>query len=185
METRGVAMKKSFVLACILALAPAMALANPNIPGNTPTSQAELEKKVGHELVMLPFYTIFDNLSYRVDGNQVILSGEVTHPALKQDAGNVVKNINGVASVANNIEVLPTSPFDDQIRWRVYRAVFGGGELYRYAMGANPSVHIVVRHGDVTLVGRVATEFDRRLANMQANLVPGVFSVTNNLQVGS
>lgn len=142
-----------------------------------------LLNSVRHELVMLPYYSVFDNLAYRVDGNTVTLYGQVTRPTLKSDAGRVVKRLEGVDQVINKIEVLPLSPFDDRIRLATYRSIFGSGGLYRYAMGAIPSVHIIVNNGHVTLEGVVDNSGDKNLANIRANGVAGVFSVTNNLQV--
>jgi hyperosmotically inducible protein len=169
----------------ILASLPMLALGKPKEQGWTNPSDrdAHLVRQVRHELVMLPYYGIFDNLEYRVQGNRVELFGQVTRPTLKSDAENVVKRIEGVESVANHIEVLPLSPFDDHLRFAVYRAVLGRGSLYRYALGANPSIHIIVDHGNVTLVGVVSNQMDRNIANVEANTVPGVFSVTNNLRV--
>ncbi len=140
-------------------------------------------KEVRHELVMLPYYSVFDNLAYRVDGGKVTLFGQVVRPTLKSDAENVVKKIEGVTSVDNEIEVLPVSPNDHQIRLAVYRAIFSKPGLDRYAMGAIPSVHIIVKNGNVTLVGVVDTEMDKNLAGVAANGVPGVFSVKNELQI--
>ena len=118
--------------------------------------EGNLADKVRHQLVMLPYYNVFDDLAYRVDGNTVTLYGEVTRPVLKSDAERAVGHIEGVGQVVNQIKVLPLSPFDDQIRRATYRAVFGYGGLYRYAMGANPSIHIIVDNGKVTLKGVVA-----------------------------
>jgi BON domain-containing protein len=143
-----------------------------------------LEGKVRHELVMLPRLTLFDDLSFRVDGSVVTLLGEVTQPVLKSDAGNVVQRVEGVTRVDNEIEVLPLSPIDNGIRAREYRAVFSG-PLYRYALGALPSIHIIVKNGSVTLTGVVADQADRELAYVRANGVPGVFTVTNQLHVES
>ncbi len=142
-------------------------------------------KEVRHELVMLPYYNVFDNLSFQVDANNnVTLMGQVTNPTLKSDAGNVVKRIEGVASVNNQIEVLPLSPNDDQIRRAVYRAIYSYPSLStRYGFQAVPSIHIIVKNGHVDLEGVVANEADKNVANIQANGVPGVFSVTNNLRV--
>jgi hyperosmotically inducible protein len=140
-------------------------------------------REVRHELVMLPYYGVFDNLSYRVDGNTVTLFGQVTRPTLKSDAENVVKKIEGVERVINNIEVLPPSPNDDRIRQAEYRAIYGFPSLNRYALAAVPSIHIIVKNGRVTLTGVVANEGDKNTAGIQANSVPGVFSVTNDLQV--
>jgi hyperosmotically inducible protein len=134
---------------------------------------------------MLPYYGVFDDLGYRVDGNTVTLFGDVTRPTLKSDAENVVKRIEGVDRVVNNINVLPPSPQDDQIRLATYRAIYGFPSLNRYALSAVPSIHIIVSGGRVTLTGVVANEGDKNTAGIQANGVPGVFSVTNNLQVES
>jgi len=142
-----------------------------------------LENKVRHELVMLPYLSLFDDLSYRVDGTTVTLFGQVTEPILKSDAENVVKHTEGVTAVNDQIEVLPLSPFDNQIRWREYRAIFAYGPLQRYSMGALPSIHIIVKNGNVTLKGVVSSTMDKQLVYTRANGVPGVFSVTNDLQV--
>ncbi len=147
-------------------------------------AQNRLVREVRHELVMLPYYGVFDNLAYRVDGSTVTLFGQVTRPTLKSDAGNVIRRIEGVTNVVNNIEVLPLSPNDDQIRRAVYRSIYGYPALStRYGFQALPSIHIIVANGHVTLEGVVANEGDRNITNIQANGVPGVFSVTNNLRV--
>ena len=136
-----------------------------------------------HELVMLPYLSVFDNLQYRVDGNTVILEGQVRNAALKPDAANVVKRIEGVTKVVNNIEVLPLSPMDDQIRRSTYRAIFGFAPLQRYSIEPIPSIHIIVKNGNVTLEGAVTNQSDKDTANIRANGVANVFSVTNNLVV--
>jgi len=148
-----------------------------------PTAPGTLEDKVRHELLMLPYYNVFDDLSYRVDAGKVTLFGEVTNPVLKSDAQNAVKHIEGVTSVENNIEVLPLSPFDNRIRRAAYFAIYGFGPLQRYGMGTQPSIRILVKNGQITLAGVVASETDKNLAFMRANGVPGVFSVSNNLVV--
>ena len=133
---------------------------------------------------MLPFYGVFDNLAYRVspDGT-VTLMGQVVRPTLKSDAENVVKRIEGVERVDNQIKVLPTSPMDDQTRMAVYRAIYGNAELSMYAVRAVPPIHIIVENGHVTLEAVVARQMDKQIAEMQAKSVPNVFSVTNNLRV--
>lgn len=148
-------------------------------------SRDRIAREVRHELVMLPYYGVFDNLSFRVDGGTVTLFGQVTRPTLKADAENAVKKIEGVNRVINNIEVLPLSPNDDRIRLAVYRAVYGQPNLNRYAMQAIPPIHIIVNNGNVTLDGVVANASDKNVAEIQAKSVPGVFSVKNNLQVES
>jgi hyperosmotically inducible protein len=145
--------------------------------------EARIAREVRHELVMLPYYGVFDNLAYGVSGSTVTLSGQVTRPTLKSDAGNVVKDTEGVERIVNNIEVLPTSPNDDRTRMAVYRAIYGQAALNRYGLQAVPPIHIIVKNGNVTLEGVVANEGDKNIANVQANGVSGVFSVTNNLRV--
>lgn len=148
-------------------------------------TQKPLAEQVRHELAMVPWYGIFDDLGYSVNGTQVTLTGAVVNPATKIDAAGRVKNIKGVTSVVDNIKVLPPSSMDFRIRHAEYRSIFGYSDLYRYAMGAIPSVHIIVDNGHVTLVGYVDSEADRQMAYMRANAVPGVFSVTNNLQIAA
>jgi hyperosmotically inducible protein len=155
------------------------------MPAEHDKTSDRLSRQVRHELVMLPYYGVFDNLKYRVDGGVVELSGQVTRPTLKNDAEGVVKNIEGVEKVVNNIEVLPTSPNDDRIRLAAYRTIYGHSNLNRYALQAVPPIHIIVNNGNLTLEGVVATEADKNVANIQARSVSGVFSVTNNLRVES
>lgn len=152
---------------------------------NEPKTQQQIVKEVHHVLVMLPYYSVFDNLAYRVEGDKVILEGQVVRPSLKSDAEAVVKKVDGVSSVVNNIEVLPPSPMDDQTRRAVYRAIYGDSVLSRYGFSAVASIHIIVKLGNVTLEGLVDNESDKNLANLRASEVPNVFSVKNNLQVAS
>jgi hyperosmotically inducible protein len=150
---------------------------------NEPKSQQELTKEVRHVLVMLPYYSVFDNLAYRVEGDKVILEGQVVRPSIKSDAEAAVKSVAGVSSVVSNIEVLPPSPMDDQLRRALYRAIYGEASLSRYGFAAVASIHIIVKNGNVTLEGVVDSEGDKNLAGLRANGVPNVFSVKNNLQV--
>ena len=145
--------------------------------------QERIEREVRRELVTLPFYSLFDNFSYRVDGYTVTLMGKVSRPTLKSDAENVVKKIEGVEKVANQIEVLPLSPNDDRLRLALYRAIYGHGALQTLAIRAVPPIHIIVENGNVTLEGLVGTAVEKNVAGAQANGVSGVFSVTNNLRV--
>ena len=142
-----------------------------------------ITREVRHELVMLPYYGVFDNLAYRVDGDRVTLLGQVTRPTLKHDAEAAVKDVEGVRSVDNQIEVLPLSPNDDRIRRAAYRAIYGTVGLDRYAMQAVPPIHIIVNNGKLTLEGVVATEGDKNMANIKARGVHGAFQVQNNLRV--
>jgi hyperosmotically inducible protein len=142
-----------------------------------------IERQVRHELVMLPYYGVFDRLAFSVNGGAVTLMGEVTRPTLKSSAENVVKDIEGIEKVENKIKVLPLSPNDDRLRIALYRAIYGHTVLNRYALQAVPSIHIIVENGNVTLDGVVANSGDGNIANLQANSVSGVFSVKNNLRV--
>ena len=182
-------MKMKAVVNRVIALAAALVVAA-SVAAAAPAEQAggraayeQLAKKVRKELVTLPWYGVFDNLAYEIDGSTVTLHGQVVQPSTRSDAERRVRRLQGVERVVNNIEVLPLSSFDDSIRVRTYRALFGwNSPLFRYGRGANPSIHIVVDGGHVTLEGVVSNEGDRRLAYMLANQVPGVFSVTNNLR---
>jgi hyperosmotically inducible protein len=152
------------------------------VPG--PQRENRLMKEVRHQLVMLPYYTIFDDLAFRLNGSQVTLLGAVTNPVLKSDAQNVVKSIEGVTSVDNQIKVLPLSPMDWQIRRAMFRAIYGDPQIGdRYGHQALPPIHIIVDNGHVTLEGVVANQADKNLINIRANGVPDVFSVSNNLIV--
>ena len=142
-----------------------------------------LSREVRHQLVLLPYYSVFDNLAYQIKGGEVTLYGQVVRPTLKSDAEAVVKKIDGVTKVVNNIEVLPLSPNDDQIRRAVFRAVYSEPALSRYAQSAVPSIHIIVKNGNVTLEGVADNGNDKNLAGLRANGVSGVFSVKNNLIV--
>jgi hyperosmotically inducible periplasmic protein len=142
-----------------------------------------IQKEVRHELLMLPYFGVFDNIAYKVDGYNVTLLGQVTRPTLKSDAGNAVKGIEGVEHVDNQIEVLPPSPMDDRIRTRLYRAIYGYPSLQKYALGVNKPIRIIVKGGRVSLEGVVDNEADKNVAGIRANSVSGIFSVNNNLQV--
>jgi hyperosmotically inducible protein len=150
-----------------------------------PGSQSYIAREVRHELLMLPYFTVFDNITYQVNGYNVVLSGQVVQPTLKDDAARVVKRIEGVESVENHIEVLPPSPIDDGIRLKMFRAIYGFPALEKYSLGINKPIRIIVKGGHVTLEGVVDSEADKNLVAIRANSVPGVFSVTNDLQVVS
>jgi hyperosmotically inducible periplasmic protein len=181
-----------FSLFALTTLSPFAVLASPapqdqdNRPaaGLSQKRTDRIVKEVHHELVMLSFYGVFDNLAYKVDADgTVTLVGQVSRPTLKSDAENAVKHIEGVEKVVNNIEVLPTSINDDRIRRDTYRAIYGNDTLSQYQVRAVPPIHIIVNNGHVTLEGVVAREMDKQIAGTQANQVQGTFSVTNNLQV--
>ncbi|HKV81247.1 MAG TPA: BON domain-containing protein [Candidatus Sulfotelmatobacter sp.] len=143
-----------------------------------------IEKQVRHELNMLPYVNVFDYMTFNVDANgTVTLNGEVTSPVVKSDAGNVVKRIEGVERVNNQIQVLPVSFFDNGLRVRLFRTIYGYPGLQKYALGVNKPIRIIVQNGHVTLLGVVDNEMDKNLAGIRANGVPGIFSVDNQLQV--
>ena len=172
------------LVSLLAAVAVAAAQQSSKVPAQSsgqPTDR--VTKEVRHELISLPYYSVFDNLAYRVDGGKVTLFGQVAQPVLKSDAGNVVKKIEGVTSVDNEIEVLPTSISDDQLRRVLFHAIYGKPGLSRYAEGAVPPIHIIVKNGNVTLEGMVATDMDKTLAGMAAREVNGTFFVTNNLRL--
>jgi osmotically-inducible protein OsmY len=170
---------------CIGALATTLAQTGDASPAATGPQrmQDRISREVHHELVMLPQLTIFDNLQYKVEGNKVILMGQVDNAILKDSSEKVVKKIEGVESVENRIEVLPPSPNDDRIRRQVARAIFNDERLFRYSMGSVPPIHIIVKNGHVTLEGVVDSQADKDSAALRANGVSGVFSVENHLMV--
>ncbi|MGO4884998.1 MAG: BON domain-containing protein [Bryobacteraceae bacterium] len=148
--------------------------------------ETRIAREVRHALIMLPYYGVFDDLAFNVQGTTVTLLGAVVRPVLKPDAESAVKRIEGVTQVINEIKVLPPSPMDEQIRRAVYRAIYGDPVLStRYGFRAVPSIHIIVENGHVTLEGIVANQMDKQLCYTRANSVPNVFSVTDNLRVES
>ncbi len=146
-------------------------------------AQERITREVRHELLMLPYFGVFDYIAYKVDGYNVTLLGQVVRPTLKSDAENVVKHIEGVEKVDNQIEILPPSPTDDRLRMRLFRAIYGYPALQRYELGVQKPIRIIVKNGRVTLEGVVDSEGDKNLVGLRANTVSGIFSVTNNLQV--
>ncbi len=154
-------------------------------PQSSDPVENHIAKEVRHELLMLPYYSLFDDLEYTVQGRTVTLSGSLTseHAVTKSEAENVVKHIEGVEKVINNIKILPPSPFDQQARVQVYRRLANTGDLSRYFWEAAPSIHIIVDNQHVTLKGFVNSETDKNLATIAANQVPGIFQVTNELRI--
>jgi hyperosmotically inducible protein len=146
-------------------------------------SQERVTREVRHELLMLPYFGVFDNIAFKVEGSTVTLLGQVVRPSLKSDAENSVKHIEGVEKVVNQIEVLPTSPMDDRLRMELYRAIYGYPALEKYALGVQKPIRIIVRNGHVVLEGVVDNDGDKNFAGLRANGVPGIFSMDNNLQV--
>ena len=175
-------MKRIAICLCMLGLSVAGAQQRTADRAGAPP-QDRITREVRHELVMLPYYGVFDNLAFSVNGSTVTLLGEVTRPTLKSDAESAVKHIEGVTNVVNQIKVLPLSPMDDRIRMAEYRSIYSQPGLDRYALQAVPPIHIIVDNGHVTLVGVVASVSDKEMAGVRANSVSGVFSVDNKLSV--
>ena len=167
----------------LMAGVPASARQDASAHNSPRNSTAYITREVHHELAGVPWYTVFDILQYSVNGNDVTLKGAVTEPTVKTDAENAVKHIEGVENVNDQIEVLPVSPMDHQIRLAEYRAIYSNPILSRYGLGSYQSIHIIVKNGHVTLEGTVDNQEDKNTANLAANGVPNVFSVTNNLVV--
>lgn len=176
-------MKVPAVILIFCLIGSGLPLLGQSSPAASTRATERIQKEVRHELVMLPYLDVFDNLAYKVDGSTVTLYGQVTRPTLKSDAGNVVKNVEGVERVDNQIEVLPVSPMDDRLRQQLFRAIYNYPPLEKYALGVQKPIRIIVKNGHVMLEGVVDNETDKNLAGVRANSVPGIFSVTNNLQV--
>jgi len=172
-------LKTMIALSLILAAAP---FATAQQDAQNP-AQMRIQKEVRHEILMLPYFGVFDNIAFQVQGGTVTLLGQVVRPDVKSDAENAVKHIEGVDHVVNNIQVLPPSPMDDGLRMRLFRAIYGYPTLEKYDLGVQKPIRIIVNGGHVTLEGVVDSAADKEIAGVRANSVPGIFSVTNNLQV--
>jgi hyperosmotically inducible protein len=177
-------MKSRLLFIALVLLVPAASILSAQQRQHPITQKAvqRIQKEVRHQLLLLPYFDVFDNLAFQVNGYNVTLLGQVTQPTLRDDAERAVKHIEGVEKVDNKIEVLPVSPNDDRLREQLYRAIYGYGPLQRYSLPPQKPIRIIVKNGHVTLEGVVDSEMDKNLANIQANGVPGVFSVVNHLQ---
>ncbi len=170
------------VMAAILIVGVAGAATNGN--ANLPRTDNDIAKSVRHEVLMYPYYSLWDDVSFRVNNGSVELIGAVNQPFKKQDLGRLAAKVPGVTSVTNQLRVLPLSPMDDRLRLQVARAIFRDPVLSRYAMGAVPSIHIIVDNGHVTLSGVVNNDMEKQVAGMRASGAGLSFgSVTNNLVV--
>jgi hyperosmotically inducible protein len=163
--------------------AQAFSQTSADLPAASSRSTERLKREVRHEILMLPYFDVFDNIAFKIEGYNVTLLGQVTRPSTKKDAERAVRGIEGVENVDNQIEVLPTSPADDRIRLQLYRQIYGYPTLERYAMPVVKPIRIIVKNGHVTLEGVVDNETDKNVAGIQAKSVPGVFDVVNNLRV--
>lgn len=183
------------MLACLLTgmAAAQSAGSNQAAPGQnqiqtqepSPQAQQALAQKVIHAIVMLPYYGVFDNIGFSLNGRTVTLTGQVLTSSLKPDAEHAVKKVEGVDKVINKIEVLPPGPIDMRIRQQVREAIYNYGPLFKYANMPNPPIRIIVRNANVTLDGIVDNETDKGLCSMRARQVRDVLNVTNNLRVVS
>lgn len=173
------------LVALLLAPLSAYLQTTPSAPPakNEEKTDSSLSRSVHHQLQQLPFYSVFDFLTYSIDGGKVTLAGQVQRPTLKSGAEAAVKSLEGVSSVANNIEVLPALPSDHEVGRNVYRAIFENGVLQKYAVETVPSIHIIVKNGAVSLEGAVDSEADKALAGSLAGKVPKVVGLKNNLLV--
>ena len=177
-------LKIGAALALALLLVPLYAAAqDSNRDQLSPKSVKRITREVRHELLMLPYFGVFDNITYKVEGDTVTLMGSVVRPVTKSDAENAVKHIEGVEKVNNQIEVLPPSSMDDRLRIRLFRAIYGYPNLQKYELGVLKPIRIIVKNGHVWLEGVVDNEGDKNIAGLRAKTVPGTFSVDNNLQV--
>ena len=178
---------KSRILSQLLvagALLVGVGAAGASTTAGVPQSDDALANRVRHEIVMYPYYGIFDNVNYRVVNGTVDLTGAVTEPWKKADIGKSVQKIPGVASVTNELEVLPLSPMDSQLRFQIARAIYRDPSLSRYAIQAVPPIHIIVDNGHVTLEGVVNNDLEKQVAGMRAATAGLSFGpVTNNLRV--
>jgi len=175
---------RNLAVAVVLSLAAIPASAATTVDVDAAKSpMTALERQVRKELITLPFYSLFDHIQFQIEGNTVMLSGSVYRPSLKKSAERVLARVEGIENVKNDIEVLPTSTFDDSIRRAMLRTIYGDTVLSRYSQGSHPAIRIIVRNGDVTLEGAVINEGDKNLAGIRANTVNNVFKVTNNLKV--
>ncbi|HET9409852.1 MAG TPA: BON domain-containing protein [Candidatus Sulfotelmatobacter sp.] len=175
---------------CVSVTALAAPSQNQSMPSSSaqrnqasPRDEERITREIRHELLMLPYFGVFDYIAYKVEGYNVTLLGQVVRPSLKSDAENSVKHIEGIEHVDNQIEVLPPSSMDDGLRIRLFRAIYDWPALQKYELGVQKPIRIIVKNGHVTLEGVVDNQADKDAAGIRANTVPGIFSVTNNLQV--
>ncbi|MBI1356362.1 MAG: BON domain-containing protein [Acidobacteria bacterium] len=172
---------RNLSLGLLLSVA-ALPLAAANLSA-TATPEARTAEQVRRQIAKLPFLSVFDNISFTLQDGVVTLDGDVYRRSLRKSAERVALQVEGVTRVENNIEFLPVSNFDDQIRVQLARALFTHPALDRYSLQANPPIRIIVRNGNVTLAGVVNREMEKNVAGVLANQIHGVFSVTNDLRV--
>lgn len=165
----------------VVPLAAAEAATNARLSASQ--DKAVLSREIHHQLQVLPFYSVFDYISFSLKGNIVVLTGSVLRASLKTDAEQAVKSLEGVAAVQNQIQILPTSPADDELRRNIYRAIYEHPSLEHYAIQTLPPIRIIVNNGNVTLEGAVDSQGDKNTAGAKAGNVAGLRGVSNNLVV--
>jgi hyperosmotically inducible protein len=177
----------SFLVLGLFAAAPSAHAQRPPVARTTAGApkpeEPQLSREIRHQLIVLPYYSVFDYIGFTLDGDRVTLTGYVLRPTLRSNAEAAVKSLEGVSSVKNLIEILPKSPSDDDSRRSVYRAIFEDSALQRYGASEIPVIHIILQNGQVRLEGAVATEAEKSLATSRASGVPGVSGVTNNIAI--
>ena len=171
-------LKKFIFLVLVLTLSASSVLAQ-----KMDDTRTNLREKATKEILKLPYYGVFDAIKLKIEGDTVTLLGQVMNPTTKEDAENAIKKLDGVKTVKNEIKVLPLSRFDDNIRYKVWQSIANKGSLYRYLLGTNPSMRIIVKDGRVSLQGFVNTKGDYDLAYIAAREVPGTFAVENDLEI--
>jgi hyperosmotically inducible periplasmic protein len=173
------------VLILLTGLIPVgMASVSKQTPSTPETQTKDLQDRIRHSLLMLPYFGVFDDIGYKLQGDTVTLVGEVRRPMLKDDAEQAIRKLSGVAKIVNDIEVLPLSPMDDSLRLITYRAIYSRPGFERYGLQAVKPIRIIVKNGNITLTGVVGSEFDKIQAEMAARGVPFAFSIKNELTIG-
>jgi hyperosmotically inducible protein len=171
----------------LLALATAALLAQTTSAQKPPNPEekhpSSLSREIHHQILLLPFYSVFDSIAFTLDGSKVTLTGQVLRTTLKEHAEAAVKSVEGVSAVTDHIEVLPVSPADDDLRRAAYRSLYEDSALALYAVQTVPAIHILVKNGNITLEGSVHSESDKTLAGVRAAAAANVLSVKNNLLV--
>jgi hyperosmotically inducible protein len=175
----------AILLVVVVALPSAQAQATPSQKSAKTEEKLppSLSREIRHQLLVVPYYSVFDFLSFKLYGNKVTLTGQVLRPTLKAHAEAAVKSIEGVDAVINQVEVLPPSPADDELRRAVYRAIYEDSTLARYAVQPIPAIHLIVKNGNLSLEGVVSNPADKNLAEVRTKGVANILGVTNNLVV--
>ena len=170
-----------FLMAAALLAGAAAAATKAN--ANLPQNDSDIANNVRHEIVMYPYYTLWDDISFRVANGSVDLAGAVTQPYKKDEIERRVEKVAGVTSVTDEIKVLPLSSMDDRLRQQVANAIYRDPMLAHYATMAVPPIHIIVENGRVTLTGVVSSDMEKQIAGMRATSSLSLGQVTNNLVV--